>query len=685
MCGIGGFAGDFERDVLAALGEAMVHRGPDDAGQFVCDVDGGRVGLVNRRLAILDLSTAGHQPMTLQCPRCVPVEAPEREGVWITFNGEIYNFPELRGELERSGHRFVSHTDTEILLHLYAAVGPDMLQRLNGMFALAMYDGRRRGQHAGVHPGDLLLARDGIGVKPLYYSESGRGVLFASEMKALLQCDRAAPERQLDPIAVSQYLAYQWVPAPRTVLTSIRKVLPGELLIIRNKRIASTRTFYRLPASLTTSTEPFRAHVEELRASVQAAVSRQLLADVPVGAFLSGGLDSSAVVAMIRQRRPSYRVPCYTMAFGDESWSETGEADFPYAKAVASHLGVELIPVEAGPDIVNRLDEILYALDEPTGDPAPMNAYLIAERAHGDGLKVLLSGTGGDDILGGYPRHLWLWLERVWDGLPVGLRRRAASRARQAGRTPTGFRRFRSFSAMRLSKLVRQLDLPREARLIERLQPTSGELRTALLHESVRAQLPDDCDMAPLRETLATLDGNADPLTMMLRLDQRHFLADHNLNYLDKMTMAFSVEGRVPLLDLELVEFVASIPAALKVSGLQGKYIFKKAMEPFLPRAAIYRPKTGFVVPLRRWMTNDLRDLVSDTLSARAVRERGVFDSPTVQALLAATHSGSTDGAYPLFSLFAFETWCRRFLDAPPLVAAKTVTTRRTAGSSPPS
>ena len=276
-----------------------------------------------------------------------------------------------------------------MILHLYAQHGVSMLRRLNGIFALAIYDGRPRGQRDGLQPGDVIVARDGLGVKPLYYSESRRGVLFASEMKALLACGPGYVDRTLDPAAVSQYLAYQWVPAPRTVLESVRKVLPGEYLLLRRGRVASRTIFYRLPAPAPAQ-RPFDDVVAEFRDQLRAAVTRQLLSDVPIGAFLSGGLDSSAVVAMIREVQPDYRLPCYTMAFDDDFSSEGSPSDLPFARQAAQHLGVNLIEVHAGPHVVDRLDEVLFALDEPTGDPAPINAYLIAERAHADGLKVLL-------------------------------------------------------------------------------------------------------------------------------------------------------------------------------------------------------------------------------------------------------------------------------------------------------
>jgi asparagine synthase (glutamine-hydrolysing) len=669
MCGIAGFAGDFDASVLTRMGEAIAHRGPDAAANAVYPGYGGLAGLANRRLAIQDLSPAGGQPMTLQCPACAPASAPGVGGgygeasqqLWLTVNGEIYNFPELRRDLEQAGHRFFSRSDSEVILHLYAQHGLDMLRRLNGIFALAIYDGRPGGQRDGVQPGDVVIARDGLGVKPLYYSESQAGLLFASEMKALL-ASGGLVDRALDPIAISQYLAYQWVPAPRTVLQSVRKVLPGEYLILRRGRIASRSIFYRLPAP-PPSPRPLPELIAEFQDQLRAAVTRQLLSDVPIGAFLSGGLDSSAVVAVVRQAQPDYRLPCYTMAFDDDFSSEGSPSDLPFARKVARHLGVDLIEVHAGPRVVERLDEVLFALDEPTGDPAPINAYLISERAHADGLKVLLSGTGGDDILAGYPRHQWLGLEPLWDAIPLGLRQPVSKWARRelAG-TRVG---TADFASRRALKLLGQLDQPQQRRLAARLQTTQPALRARLLHPSLRAAAELDRDLEPLLETIDGLPPAADALTRMLHLEQRHFLADHNLNYLDKTTMAFSVEGRVPLLDLEFVKFAASIPSDLKVSGQTGKYIFKKAMEPLLPREIIYREKAGFGVPLRRWITRDLTTRLRDTLSSSAIRDRGVFDADAVQRLIGQTMAGEVDGSYPLFSLLAFETWCQRLLDGP--------------------
>ena len=336
MCGIAGFAGDFDSSVLTRMGAAIAHRGPDAAGNAVYSGYGTPVGLANRRLAIQDLSPAGKQPMTLQCPACAPGVAQgsgaASQQLWLTFNGEIYNFPELRRELERAGHRFFSRSDSEVILHLYAQHGVAMLRRLNGIFALAIYDGRASGQRDGVEPGDVVVARDGVGVKPLYYSQSRAGVLFASEMKALLASGASLVDRALDPIAVSQYLAFQWVPAPRTVLQSVRKVLPGEFLVLRRGRVASRSIFYRLPAP-PPSQRPFAELVTEFQDQLRDAVTRQLLSDVPIGAFLSGGLDSSAIVALVRQAQPDYRLPCYTMAFDDDFSSEGSPSDLAVCAA----------------------------------------------------------------------------------------------------------------------------------------------------------------------------------------------------------------------------------------------------------------------------------------------------------------------------------------------------------------
>src|SRR5436309_437581 len=539
MCAVCGFVGTFDPSLLAAMSKSLRHRGPDDRGQIIFRGRDCAVGLAHRRLAILDLSADGHQPMTSVCGRCGQGSTEDAAKLWLTYNGEIYNYRELRRDLIASGHRFHSQTDSEVLLHLYAEEGVEMLTKLNGIFAFAIYDGRSQGRRGEVKAGDLFLARDGLGVKPLYYAEAEQGFLFASELKALLECSHLS--RDLDLVALHYYLTYLWAPAPFTPLKQVRKLPPGDALLIRNARIARYWSFYDIPYGQSRHLGSENDIAAELRERVQIAVERQLVADVPVGAFLSGGLDSSAVVAMMRRAHRDRRLTCYCIGFAGDVDLEGSPPDLPYARKVADHLGVDLRTIEVESDIIKHLERMLYHIDEPQADPAAINTLLIAEQAR---------------------------------------------------------------------------------------------------------------------------------LNRMLYLETKHFLADHNLNYTDKMAMAAGVEVRVPLLDLELVDFATRIPPTLKQVGRTGKAIFKKAMEPFLPREVIYRPKSGFGVPLRRWLESELREAVEDTLSSDSLKQRGLFEPRSVQRLVEMDRAGLVDGAYTVFSLMCIELWCRMFADkrAPTLI-----------------
>lgn len=606
--------------------------------------------------------------MTVHCPVCAvngDEERPE-SGVWLTYNGEIYNYQELRRELEGRGHHFHSRTDSEVLLHLYIELGPAMLSRLNGIFAFAIYDGRPRGQHGQAQPGDVLLARDGLGVKPLYYTALPDGVLFASELKSLLQ--NRAVSRELNPQAIHSQLAYLWVPSPATPLRDVHKVPAGCALLIRDGRVAQEWCHYDLPYGgerLTGSEDQIAA---QLRVQLEAAVDRQMVADVPVGAFLSGGLDSSAVVAMMRRARPGYRPRCYSIGFRDDRDTEGNPADLPYARRVAQHLDVDLCVLEIEADVVQHLERMLYHLDEPQADPAPLNSLLIAERAREDGIKVLLSGAGGDDIFTGYRRHRALQLERHWSWLPRALRTGLAAPARWAARGGAGSI-MRRPAARRLAKALAYADLPADERIISYFWWSGESVRRSLYTPGFAAQLGDFDTAAPLAASLARIPNEHDPVNRMLYLETKHFLADHNLNYTDKTGMAAGVEVRVPLLDQELVRFAVSIPPRMKQKGATGKAIFKRAMEPYLPRDVIYRPKTGFGAPLRRWLHNELHERVDDTLSASSLSRRGLFDPAAVNRLVALDRSGQIDAAYTIFALVCTELWCRLFVDPPVPVA----------------
>ena len=606
----------------------IAHRGPDDAGTWVDTA--ASVGLAHRRLAIIDLRAEAHQPMSN-----------EDDTLWVTFNGEIYNFPELRAELLAKGHRFKSRSDTEILLHLYEEEGADMLVRLNGMFAFALWDTQRR---------ELLLARDGFGVKPLYYAEIASGFLFASELKALL-AEPSLP-RDVDFEALHDYLAFLWAPAPLTMLKAVRKLEPGEATIVRAGRIARRWTFYDLPYAGQQAEAAPAALAQDLRRHLGTAVNRQMISDVPVGAMLSGGLDSSAIVAFAAES--GQRIPCYSIGFEGGDLDGT-PADLPYAARVAKHLGLELREIRVTPDIIQHLEQMVWHLDEPEGDPAPINVMLIAEAARRDGVKVLLSGAGGDDLFSGYRRHMALGYERWWAWLPQGLRSRIAAWAQQVA-VGTKLRR-------RLAKALTYAGAEADERLCGYFDWTNEPLRRGLYTPALGDQLAGTETLAPLKASLARIPHEPDRLNRMLYLEARHFLADHNLNYTDKASMAHGIEVRVPFLDPDLVRFATTVPSAWKQRGAVGKAIFKRAMEPALPRDVIYRPKTGFGVPLRRWLRHELRETVRETLSPERLKARGWFDPSAVGALVQDTDDGRVDGSYLVFALLCVDVWCKLFLD----------------------
>jgi asparagine synthase (glutamine-hydrolysing) len=560
----------------------------------------------------------------------------------LVVNGEIYNQRELREGLVARGHRFRSHTDVETILHLYEEEGEEALGRLNGIFALALWDGRRR---------RLLLARDPLGVKPLYYCALPQGLLFASELKALL----AFPEvpRDLDFEAVHQHLAYIWSAAPHTLLRSVRKLEPGTRLLARDGRIERQEPYWDLPYDGTRLPGTESEHREELRERLARAVERQLMSDVPVGAFLSGGVDSSAIVALMGrfQKQP---VRCYTIAFADER-TDDNESDLPYARQVAVHLGADLHEVRVRPDVLGFAERMVYQLDESQADPACINVDLICRQARADGYKVLLSGAGGDDLFSGYRRHAALYYERFWAFLPAALRRAAAG---TAGWLPAA-----TTLGRRVQKAFQYAGESAEERLLGYFLWAGDEVIRPLYSPGLRRELQNYDTREPLRRSLARIPREHDPLQRMLYLEAKHFLPDHNLSYTDKMSMAHGVEVRVPFLDLELAAFAARLPPGEKRQGARVKALLKDAVQPWLPEAVVTRSKTGFGAPLRRWIREDLREMVNDVLSPASLARRGLFDPDRVAALVAANAAGRIDASYLIFSLMCLEMWQRSFLE----------------------
>jgi asparagine synthase (glutamine-hydrolysing) len=589
---------------------------------------------VHQRLSIIDLSPTGRQPMSGANRR-----------VHIVFNGEIYNYRELRAQLQAGGTRFTGESDTEVLLNLYIRDGEPMLRRLSGIFAFGIFDERSQ---------SLFLARDQLGVKPLYYSEGLNGFSFASEMKALLRTGLVAP--LLDPAVILRHLGLLWSPGADTIVRGIRKLEPGCAMTVRDGRVARIWNYYDLPVDLPMLTLHPDDMAREVATAVRAAVKRQMVADVPVGAFLSGGLDSSSVVAFARTVSAKENLQCFTIDVRNGNSEQEGFTnDLPYARQVAKHLDVDLHVVTVGPEMMDRLPEMLYYLDEPTADPAALNALFIAELAHAHGFKVLLSGAGGDDIFSGYRRHVAIRHEMFWAWLPKLPRSWLSTLVTQFPSTNPWLRRIR--------KAFEYAALPQDSRIASYFAWLPPADTLSLLNHEFANSLQPAALLSPLLHSLGRLPDGVDPLNALLYLECKHFLADHNLNYTDKMGMATGVEVRVPLIDVELVRLAYQIPPHFKQRGTTGKWIFKKAMEPYLPRSAIYRPKSGFGVPLRQWLHTRLGEVLQEVLAPASLEQRGIFDPVAVHTLLKRDRARQVDATYTIFAMLCLELWCRQYVD----------------------
>ncbi len=633
MCGISGFLGDYPPQLLKTMNATLAHRGPNDGGAL--HIDGKGLGLAHRRLSIIDLSERGHQPMW-----------DATHNVVIVFNGEIYNYRELRQDLLQDGFQFRNASDTEVLLNLYLRDSEKMLEKLNGIFSFAIWDSKRE---------RLFLARDGVGVKPLYYCQSSKGFLFASEIKALLASD--AVERDINNAAVGYYLTYLWSPAPHTMLQSVRKLEPGHAMMVREGRIQQKWQYYDLPYDRPIEKLSVDEAALSIRKHLKRAVRKQLVSDVPIGAFLSGGLDSSSVVSMAKACEPDSDLRCFTIGFkGDIGQTEGMSDDLKYAKKVAKYLGVKLDTVYVGPEMISELERMIYHLDEPEADPAALHVYFISQLARENDIKVLLSGTGGDDIFTGYRRHFALANERYWRHLP--------GKIRQGIRAATRSLPIKNPFCRRLKKAFQYAHLSDDERLASYFFWTDPSLLNDLAGPAIREGMSKEAMTRPLLNSISRLEKAVPMLNKMLYLEGKHFLADHNLNYTDKMSMATGVEVRVPLLDPELMQLAAQLPLQYKQHGMTGKWIFKKAMEPYLPRDVIYRQKRGFGAPLRYWLQHQMKPLVMDVLSSTSLKERGLFDPKGVQNFMKADQDGHIDGTYTIFSMVCIELWCRIFLDA---------------------
>jgi asparagine synthase (glutamine-hydrolysing) len=633
MCGIGGFSFSLEtqsaKDLLNQILEKIKHRGPDDSGIY--EEPNKKVGLVHARLSIQDLSSFGHQPMLSEDGQIV-----------IVFNGEIYNFKELRNDLLEKGVQFNSHSDTEVLLNLYIREGKDMLHNLNGIFAFALWDQRSQ---------NLFLARDNFGVKPLYYTLCNDRFFFSSELKALVPLIGNINNLNYD--SLQSYLTFLYCPGTGTPIESINKILPGHAMIVHEGKIKSSWKWYCQPVFKKKIKKMNREEaIRGVRNYLRNAVARQMIADVPVGAFLSGGLDSSAIVSFARQQNKD--IKCFTIEVQGEK--EKGVTDdLNYARSIAKYLNVSLNVVQINSNkMANDIELMVKTLDEPIADPAALNVFYISQLAREKGIKVLLSGAGGDDLFTGYRRHYAWMTEHWWTWLPFKLRKILSNASSKLNQN--------NILSRRMSKLFSGAHLEGDERLVNYFRWTKRDDLERLYSLEFRSAIKNSNPASEMLKLLKDLPVNTGKLDKMLTLEQQFFLPDHNLIYTDRMSMAVGVEVRVPFLDKELVEFAYNIPDQFKQKGSEGKWILKKALEGYLPQDVIYRPKTGFGAPVRRWMRNELRELLGDTLSFDRLKSRGLFDPTAVWKLIIDNDKGKIDASYTLFSLLCIEIWCRNYI-----------------------
>lgn len=645
MCGIGGTAGFADESLLQAMNELQQHRGPDDSGTWM---NGDRsVGLAACRLSIIDLSPAGHMPM-----------ANEAGDVRVAFNGEIYNFPELRRELESLGHVFRSRADTEVIVHGFEQWGTGLFRRLNGMFAIAVCDTRPMPGRSGP---EVTLARDRFGIKPLYFHAVNGRLVFASEVKGLL----AAPGivRATNLAAIPAFLRFLYVPGPLTMFAGIEKLAPGSFLQWRDGRHSVTSywdlTFTPGPA------RPQAELAEELRAILDRAVRRNLVSDVPLGVFLSGGLDSTTIAAFANAAGAG-SLDAFTIGFreGDARLEQSSD-DSAFARRVAQRYGLRLHEVLLEPDVAQLLQKVVYHLDEPMADPAALATHTICAAATGH-LKVLLSGQGADEVFAGYRTYWLATTSRLLAHIPspvLGGLGRAAAHAigRLGGRLPNP---GKPLAAERyLLRLFEGAGLaPGERFVRQHAHLTGAEIGDLLSPELADQVGMIDADAAHLHYFDA--HPNDDYLSRMMYVDCKTFLPEQNLAYSDKLSSANSIEVRVPFLDNEVVEFMAHVPSNLKLRRFETKRLLKMAVTGIVPEQVIKRSKAGFGAPIRAWLRSDLVDMVDDLLSADRVAARGFFRPAAVRRLVEDQRSGRVDRPFPVWALLTLELWMQCFMDS---------------------
>ena len=629
MCGICGkvyfdTANRVDPALVETMARVLEHRGPDDAGLYVKE----NIGLGHRRLSIIDLSPAGRQPMTN-----------EDSTVWVVYNGEIYNHEPLRAELESRGHRFASHTDTEVIVHLYEEEGPECVRRLRGMFAFAVWDAPRR---------QLMLARDRAGKKPLVYANTNGALVFASEIKALLQDPSVADTLNYE--AIHHYLTYQYVPGPITVFNAIQKLPPAHYLLLRNGTISCTK-YWELSYTPKLRLPRLDDYKERFLALFQDTVNIRLKSDVPLGVFLSGGIDSSATVAVMSSllNRPA---KTFSIGFEDADFNE-----LEYARTVSGLYQTDHTEFIVKPDALSILPALVRQYDEPFADPSAIPTYYVSQltRRH---VTVALNGDGGDESFAGYERYLAGRLSAYYARVPALLRNSIIRPI--VCNLP--YRDYRWSVVRRLKRFITGAAGTAAQRHVQWLCYFNADMKKDL-YTSAFAKAVSAIDSAALTEALFRHSDADGLLDKALYADVKMYLPYDLLVKVDIASMAHSLEARSPFLDHTLMEFAASLPERLKLHGMQLKFLLKKAFAPLLPESILYRKKMGFGVPLNRWFREELKPAARDILLAKRSVERGYFNKKVIARMLDEHAAMTADHSYRLWALLWLELWHRIFVD----------------------
>lgn len=625
MCGIAGFISKHEtpagerRRLLDAMCRIITHRGPDEQGMAV----EGRAALGMRRLSIIDLK-GGQQPIFN-----------EDDSKFIVFNGEIYNFQELRADLIERGHQFKTHSDTETILHAYEEYGTECVQHLRGMFAFAIWDKNDE---------SLFIARDRVGKKPLFYAVTDNGdFVFGSELKVLLEHGQIS--REIDHGALDAYITFGYVPEEFCIFDHAAKLLPGNYLVLRDGKVKTAPYWdfkYEQPVNVVSEGN----YIERLRAELTEAVRVRMISEVPLGAFLSGGVDSSSIVAIMSQLSDQ-PVKTFSIGFNEDTFNE-----LKFARVAAKHFNTEHHEFTVTPDLVDIVDELVWHFDEPFADSSALPTYMVSKMAR-DYVTVILSGDGGDELFAGYTRYVVDKKRSGLSQLPAFIRSGLLRPLAQI--LPHGAKGKNYLFNASLDDVDRYIDS---------VSHFNGMRRRSLYSEGFLQKLGSGFGEAEaiFRDYAGRVD-TGDPIDKLLYLDSKTYLPSDILVKVDRMTMATSLEARTPLLDQKLIDFVTTIPTGLKLNGLETKSIFKKAMEGIVPREILYREKQGFGVPINEWINSQLKDRIHDTLSDSRTLQRGYFNRSYIELLLDEHHKGRRDHSHSLWILWMLELWHRRFLD----------------------